>query len=88
MDASTDTQTWPEVTGNAIGKDDKLPWTQVHQGKDVYLEMARQHCGQKSQAPTYKLKVNDLVTGLFGLINFRPNLFGLAAMAMALSHGP
>ena len=27
------------------------------------------------------------ITGRFGLINFWPNLFGLVAMAAALSHG-
>ena len=33
MDLSTDTQTWPEITGDSTGKGHKLAWTQVHQGK-------------------------------------------------------
>ena len=37
MDLSACTQTWTEVTGNAIGEGCKLVWTQVRQGKGHLL---------------------------------------------------
>ena len=37
MDMSTDTQTWPEVTGDIIGKGCKLAWTQAYQDKGHVL---------------------------------------------------
>ena len=37
MDVSADPHTWPEVTGDAVGKGHKLAWTQVHQSKGCVL---------------------------------------------------
>ena len=63
MYLSTDTQTWPEVTGDTIGKVRKLAWTQCIKVKDIYSDMARQHGRHNLQAPTHALKVNDLIKG-------------------------
>ena len=37
MASSACTQTWPEVTGDAIGEGHKLAWTWVHQDKGCVL---------------------------------------------------